>query len=97
MCEGFKLFIVTYLSFREGSPECGWDKWSWDENTASEASGKESFGIELLIEGFIEGGLITQHSKIYVRQNTGSEVKVEVGSEFFGNEFTKWQNLENQA
>ncbi len=59
------LFIATYLSFREGSPEWGVQvfmyTWSWGEVAASEESRKESCVIKPSIEGLIGGGSITQH------------------------------------
>ncbi len=65
-----ELFIVTYLSFREGSPEWGVQAfiytWSWGKVVASEESGKESFVIEPTIEGSIGGGSVTQHPFIFV-------------------------------
>ncbi len=59
-----KVFISTYLSFREAKPrvwECRcfyWGFWSCAEGTASEES-----VIELAIEGSIEGGSITQQER----------------------------------
>ncbi len=63
-----KVFIATYLSFREVKPRVPENRclnkkgvWSCAEGTASKESGKESCVIELAIKGLIEGGSITQH------------------------------------